>query len=160
MAWLRIIVLVVMLSLVAAKTDMSKYNTRVGKKYLEENANKEGVIVLPSGLQYKVLNKGTGSTKPKSTDQVKVHYRGTLTTGKEFDSSYKRGQPATFGVNGVIKGWTEALQLMVVGDIWELTIPSELAYGERGAGADIGPSSTLIFKVELLEIVGKSKSDL
>jgi len=138
---------------------MSKYNTRIGQKFLEENAKKEDVVVLPSGLQYKILTKGSGTSSPSTADQVKVHYEGKLLTGKVFDSSYKRGQPASFGVTGVIKGWTEALQLMVQGDVWELYIPAELAYGARGAGADIGPNSVLTFKVELIEIVGKkSKS--
>jgi len=109
---------------------------------------------LASGLQYKVLEAGTGKVSPKKSDQVKVHYRGTLLNGKEFDSSYKRGQPATFGVGGVIAGWTEALQLMTKGAIWELYIPSNLAYGERGTGKDIGPNSMLTFKVELIEIGG------
>jgi len=131
----------------------------IRKKFLEENSKKDGVIVLPSGLQYKVLTKGSGTSSPSTADQVKVHYEGKLLTGKVFDSSYKRGQPASFGVTGVIKGWTEALQLMVQGDVWELYIPAELAYGTRGAGADIGPNSVLTFKVELIEIVGKkSKS--
>jgi len=138
-----------------ADTDYGK----IGQKYLEANLKKEGVQVTSSGLQYKVLTAGSGKTHPKKADQVKVHYRGTLISGKEFDSSYSRGQPATFGVGQVIAGWTEALQLMVPGDIWELYIPSDLAYGARGAGKDIGPHSTLIFKVELIEIVG-SKPDL
>ena len=126
-----------------------------GKKYLEENAAKEGVTTTASGLQYKVLKAGTGSVHPTRSDTVTVHYRGTLTNGKEFDSSYKRGEPTSFGVGQVIAGWTEALQLMRVGDTYELTIPSDLAYGKRGAGRDIGPNSTLIFKVELLKINGK-----
>lgn len=120
--------------------------------FLEANAEKDGVVVLPSGLQYKVLEKGKGPT-PKATDRVKVHYRGTLVNGKEFDSSYKRGQPAAFAVTGVIKGWTEALQLMKVGGKWELYIPHELAYGKRGFPPTIPPDSTLIFQVELLGIV-------
>jgi len=114
------------------------------------------VVTLPSGLQYKVLKEGTGP-KPSATDSVACNYRGTLINGTEFDSSYKRGQPATFAVNGVIKGWTEALQLMPVGSKWQLFIPADLAYGERGAGADIGPNSTLIFEVELLSIQAKGK---
>ena len=105
---------------------------------------------LASSLQ--VLQSGTGTKSPKKTDSVRVHYHGTLINGKTFDSSYNRGSPAEFSVNGVIAGWTEALQLMKEGDIWELYIPSELAYGTRGAGADIGPNSALIFKVELLKI--------
>ena len=126
-------------------------NKKEGEKYLADNKTKEGVITTASGLQYKEITKGTGAS-PKSTDTVSVHYKGTLIDGKEFDSSYKRGQPASFPVNGVIKGWTEALQLMKVGAKWQLVIPSDLAYGERGAGRDIGPHSTLIFDVELLSI--------
>jgi len=140
---------------VCAAPDVAKYNQRVGVKFLEENKNKDGVQTTASGLQYTVVKKGDGTVHPSKSDTVKVHYRGTLISGKEFDSSYKRGQPASFGVGGVIAGWTEALQLMVVGDEWELYIPSELAYGARGAGKDIGPHATLIFKVELLEIEGK-----
>ncbi|PYY03418.1 MAG: hypothetical protein DMG64_08020 [Acidobacteria bacterium] len=124
--------------------------------FLAANKSKEGVVTLPSGLQYKVLKEGTGP-KPSATDSVACNYRGTLINGTEFDSSYKRGQPATFAVNGVIKGWTEALQLMPVGSKWQLFIPADLAYGERGAGADIGPNSTLIFEVELLSIQAKGK---
>jgi len=142
---------------VDAKTDYSKYNARNGKKFLDENAAKEGVVTLASGLQYKVVKPGEGTQHPSADSQVKVHYRGTLLNGKEFDSSYKRGEPAQFGVGGVIKGWTEALQLMVEGDVWELYIPADLAYGARGTGADIGPNSTLIFKVELIEILGGGK---
>ena len=130
----------------------SAENVKAGKVYLEENAKKEGVVVTNSGLQYKKVTAGNGD-KPKSTDKVKVHYKGTLIDGTEFDSSYKRGQPATFPVTGVIKGWIEALQLMNVGDKFELAIPSELAYGKRGSGAKIGPDSTLLFDVELIEIV-------
>jgi len=122
-----------------------------GEKFLADNKKKEGVITTASGLQYKVMTKGSG-VSPKSTDTVSVHYKGTLIDGKEFDSSYRRGQPASFPVKGVIKGWTEALQLMKVGAKWQLFIPSELAYGERGAGRDIGPNSTLIFDVELISI--------
>jgi len=113
---------------------------------------------LPSGLEYKILTAGTGP-KPTATDSVKCNYKGTLINGTEFDSSYKRGQPATFGVGQVIKGWTEALQLMPVGSKWQLFIPSSLAYGERGMGAEIGPNSTLIFDVELLSIEDKTKDD-
>ena len=112
------------------------------------------MVTLPSGLQYKILKEGSGS-KPTATDSVVCNYRGTLINGTEFDSSYKRGEPITFPVSGVIKGWTEALQLMPVGSKWQLFIPSELAYGQRGAGADIGPNATLIFEVELLSIKGK-----
>jgi len=141
-----------------ATADHSKHNARIGKKFLDENAAKEGVITTASGLQYKILTQGTGTVKPVKSDTVKVHYRGTLISGKEFDSSYSRGEPASFGVGQVIAGWTEALQLMVEGDVFELYIPSELAYGTRGAGKDIGPNSTLIFKVELIGIEGKSGS--
>lgn len=121
--------------------------------FLEANKNKQGVITLPSGLQYKVLKQGTGAT-PKASDRVKTHYRGTLTDGTEFDSSYKRGTPSEFGVTGVIKGWTEALQLMKEGAKWELYIPANLAYGERGRPS-IPANSALIFEIELLEIVKK-----
>ncbi|RVU84317.1 FKBP-type peptidyl-prolyl cis-trans isomerase [Leucothrix sargassi] len=132
--------------------EKSAANLKAGKEYLAENAKKEGVVVTDSGLQYKEIKSGDGE-KPKSTDRVKVHYKGTLIDGTEFDSSYKRGQPATFPVTGVIKGWIEALQLMNVGDKFQLTIPSDLAYGKRGSGANIGPDATLLFDVELLEIV-------
>jgi len=142
-----------------AGPDMSKYNTRVGTKFLEENKLKEGVTTTASGLQYKILEHGTGKLHPSKEDSVSVHYRGTLLSGKEFDSSYKRGQPATFGVTQVIPGWTEALQLMKPGDVYELYIPSDLAYGTRGAGNDIGANAALIFKVELLEIIGKEKAE-
>ncbi len=126
-------------------------NKDEGLKFLAANKAQPGVTTLPSGLQYKVLKQGNGPS-PKPTDQVTTHYRGTLINGKVFDSSYDRGQPATFPVNGVIKGWTEALQLMKVGDKWQLYVPSELAYGERSAGQDIGPNSVLIFEVELISI--------
>src|SRR5213596_3411595 len=125
-------------------------NATEGTKFLEENKKKEGVKTTASGLQYKVVKDGTGA-QPKATDTVTVNYRGTLIDGTEFDSSYKRGQPATFPVNGVIKGWTEALQLMKQGAKYQLFIPSNLAYGERAMGPDIGPNSTLIFEVELLD---------
>jgi FKBP-type peptidyl-prolyl cis-trans isomerase FklB len=131
-------------------------NKKEGDAFLAANKAKEGVTTLPSGLQYKILTAGTGP-KPTATDSVVCNYRGTLINGKEFDSSYKRGQPATFPVNGVIKGWTEALQLMPVGSKWQLFVPADLAYGDRGAGADIGPGSTLIFEVELMSIQDKSK---
>lgn len=127
-------------------------NKKEGDTFLAANKTKEGVVTLPSGLQYKVLTNGAGA-QPKKEDKVKVHYKGTLLDGKEFDSSYKRNEPATFGVTQVIKGWTEALQLMHVGDKWMLYIPSDLAYGDRGAGEMIQPGSTLVFEVELLEIV-------
>ncbi len=131
-------------------------NKKVGEAFLAANKSKEGVVTLPSGLQYKILKAGSGP-KPTKDDSVVCNYRGTLIDGKEFDSSYKRGQPATFPVTGVIKGWTEALQLMPVGSKWQLFIPPDLAYGERGAGADIGPDSTLVFEVELMSIQEKSK---
>ena len=131
-------------------------NKKEGEDFLAANKSKEGVVTLPSGLQYKILKEGTGP-KPSATDSVVCNYRGTLINGTEFDSSYKRGQPATFPVNGVIKGWTEALQLMPVGSKWQLFIPPDLAYGQRGAGADIGPNATLIFEVELLSIQGKAQ---
>jgi FKBP-type peptidyl-prolyl cis-trans isomerase FklB len=131
-------------------------NKTEGEAFLAANKAKEGVVTLPSGLQYKVLKAGTGP-KPSATDTVVCNYKGTLINGVEFDSSYKRGQPATFPVSGVIKGWTEALQLMPVGSKWQLFIPSNLAYGERGTGAEIGPNATLIFEVELLSIQEKPK---
>ena len=121
------------------------------QSYLAASSQKEGVVTLPSGLQYKVVRPGDGPS-PLQTDKVKVHYRGTLTDGTVFDSSYDRGQPISFNVSGVIKGWTEALLLMQVGAKWELTIPSVLGYGARGGGATIPPNSTLLFEVELLEI--------
>ena len=126
-------------------------NKETGTKFLEENKVKEGVVTLESGLQYKILKTGTG-VSPKPTDTVKCHYKGTTIDGKEFDSSYKRGEPATFALNRVIKGWTEGLQLMKEGGKWQFFIPSELAYGEQGSGPNIGPNETLIFEVELLEI--------
>lgn len=135
----------------AAATDKKE-----GDDFLAANKGKDGVVTLPSGLEYKILKEGSGP-KPTASDTVVCNYRGTLIDGKEFDSSYKRGQPATFPVSGVIKGWTEALQLMPVGSKWQLFIPPGLAYGERGAGPDIGPDSTLIFEVELLSIQDKSK---
>lgn len=121
------------------------------EKFLMENKNKEGVVTLPSGLQYKVIKEGTGRT-PTATDTVSTHYRGTLLDGREFDSSYKRNEPTEFPVNRVIKGWTEALQLMKEGAKWMLYIPPHLAYGERGAGGLIGPNETLIFEIELLKV--------
>ena len=130
-------------------------NLKEGQDFLAANKSKDGVVTLPSGLQYKILQAGTGP-KPTSTDSVVCNYRGTLINGTEFDSSYKRGQPATFPVSGVIKGWTEALQLMPAGSKWQLFVPADLAYGARGAGPGIGPNSTLIFEVELISIQGKS----
>lgn len=126
-------------------------NIEEGKKFLEMNKQNEGVVELPSGLQYQVITEGNGP-KPGPTDKVKTHYHGTLLDGTVFDSSVDRGEPISFPVNGVIKGWTEALQLMSVGSKWKLFIPSDLAYGARGAGGAIGPHSTLIFEVELLDI--------
>ncbi len=127
-------------------------NKKAGEEFLNINKGRAGVVALPSGLQYQVLKMGEGE-KPKATDKVKCHYHGTLIDGRVFDSSVERGQPAVFGVNQVILGWVEALQLMPVGSKWRLFIPSELAYGENGAGELIEPNSTLIFDVELLEIV-------
>lgn len=132
------------------QNEMLGENLRIGRKFLEENKKKDGVITLASGLQYEILKEGSGP-KPKATEKVKCHYHGTLINGKVFDSSVERGQPA-FGVNQVIKGWVEALQLMSVGSKWRLYIPSELAYGSQGAGSSIEPNSTLIFDVELLGI--------
>lgn len=123
-----------------------------GEKFLEENKQKEGVVALRSGLQYKILKEGNGP-KPKASDTVKCHYEGRLINGAIFDSSYKRNEPAEFPVSGVIAGWVEALQLMPVGSKWQLYIPSELAYGSHGAGQSIGPNETLIFDVELLAII-------
>jgi len=132
----------------AAQTEANKMK---GATYLEENAKKEGVMVTESGLQYSVVTQGDGA-KPAATDQVTVHYRGTLIDGTEFDSSYSRGEPATFGLNQVIPGWTEGVQLMNVGSKYLFVVPYELGYGERGAGGTIGPFETLIFEVELIEI--------
>ncbi|MDF1832163.1 MAG: FKBP-type peptidyl-prolyl cis-trans isomerase [Porticoccaceae bacterium] len=124
-----------------------------GVKFLAENAKRDGITVTESGLQYEVLNEGKGAT-PSSTAKVRTHYHGTLIDGTVFDSSYDRGEPAEFPVNGVIAGWTEALQLMQEGAKWRLYVPSALAYGEKGAGGAIGPHATLVFDVELLAIVG------
>lgn len=129
----------------------SMNNKAEGEAFLAENKNKAGVQTLPSGLQYEILTEGTGK-KPTLKSSVTTHYHGTLINGNVFDSSYQRGQPATFPVNGVIAGWTEALQLMPEGSKWRLYIPSDLAYGKRGAGRDIGPDSALIFDVELLKV--------
>ena len=122
-----------------------------GANFMQENAKREGVTTLPSGLQYEIITEGTGP-KPTLEDNVTTHYHGTLIDGTVFDSSVDRGEPASFPVGGVIKGWTEALQLMSVGSKWKLYVPYDLAYGERGAGAQIGPYSTLIFEVELISI--------
>jgi len=131
--------------------EMLDKNLEEGRRFLEDNKQKEGVVALPSGLQYQILQEGNGE-KPKANDRVKCHYHGMLTDGRVFDSSVQRGQPAVFGVNQVIKGWVEALQLMPVGSKWRLFIPSELAYGPQGAGSSIEPNSALIFDVELLGI--------
>ena len=127
---------------------------KAGEEFLAKNAKAEGVKVLDGGVQYKVIKEGTGAL-PKDTSLVKVHYEGKTLDGKVFDSSYKRGEPANFRANQVIKGWTEALVHMPAGSIWEVYIPQELAYGERQQGADIKPFSMLIFKIELLEVDGK-----
>lgn len=125
-----------------------------GQKFLEENKKRPEVVTLPDGLQYEIITKGSGPI-PKATDTVKAHYAGTLLDGTEFDNSYKRGQPFTIPVSGVIRGWTEALELMPVGSKWKLYIPSDLAYGDRGAGGAIPGGATLIFTIELLDIVNK-----
>jgi FKBP-type peptidyl-prolyl cis-trans isomerase len=138
------------------KAKESEVNKKEGESFLAQNKAKEGVVVLPSGLQYKILTPGTGP-KPALGDTVVCNYRGTLINGTEFDSSYKSGKPAIFPLGRVIKGWTEALQLMPVGSKWQLFIPPDLAYGERGAGDVIGPGTTLIFEVELLSIQEKDK---
>lgn len=132
------------------QAEMAGKQAQAGKDFLAENAKKEGIVSLPSGLQYEVMTMGTGD-KPAETDNVKTHYHGTLIDGTVFDSSVERGEPISFPLNGVISGWTEALQLMPVGSKWRLFIPSELAYGERGQGS-IQPHSTLVFEVELLGI--------
>ena len=131
---------------------MTEMKSKEGRDFLAANAKKPGVVSLPSGLQYEVMTKGAGGAKPTATDKVKVHYHGMLINGKVFDSSVERGEPISFGLNQVIKGWTEGVQLMSVGDKWKLFIPSELAYGERGAGNVIPPYAALIFEVELLGI--------
>lgn len=133
------------------QAEMTEKNLEAGHKFLEENKKNENVTTLPSGLQYEVLTAGSGP-KPNAADKVKCHYHGTLINGTVFDSSVERGQPAVFGVNQVIKGWVEALQLMPVGSKWRLFVPSELAYGNQSAGSVIEPNSTLIFEVELLGI--------
>jgi FKBP-type peptidyl-prolyl cis-trans isomerase FklB len=144
--------------MMAKQADLAKSrgekNKKEGEAFLAENQKKEGVKTLPSGLQYKVIQPGTGNS-PKLTDEVTAHYRGTLIDGTEFDSSFRRGKPETLPVNGVIPGWTEALQLMQVGAKWQLFVPSSLAYGERGAGQNIGPNATLIFEIELISIQEK-----
>ncbi|MCK5697230.1 MAG: FKBP-type peptidyl-prolyl cis-trans isomerase [Gammaproteobacteria bacterium] len=137
-----------------AQKDLSSKNKQLGEEFLANNAKKEGVTTLKSGLQYKVLKSGTGPS-PKATDKVTTNYRGSLIDGTEFDSSYSRNKPSTFPVSGVISGWVEALQLMHVGDKWQLFIPSNLAYGSRAVGQHIKPNSALIFDIELLKINGK-----
>lgn len=134
-----------------AAKKLGEKNKAEGEAFLAENKKKEGITTLPSGLQYKVIKAGSGK-KPKATDTVTAHYQGTLINGTEFDSSYRRGQPVSFPVNGVIPGWSEALQLMEEGAKWQVFIPSNLAYGERGAGRDIGPNATLIFEIELVSV--------
>ena len=144
----------------AASKEAAAKNTAAGEKFLAENKSKEGVKATPSGLQYKVLREGSGAP-PKETDTVVTQYRGTLINGTEFDSSYKRNEPTTFPVNRVIKGWTEALLMMKPGAKYQLFIPANLAYGERGAGQDIGPNETLIFEIELLSVKpGEAKPDV
>jgi FKBP-type peptidyl-prolyl cis-trans isomerase len=140
---------------VEAAKKLGEKNKQEGEKFLTENKTKEGVVTVASGLEYKILKAGKGK-KPTADDTVVCHYRGTLIDGTEFDSSYKRNQPATFPLKRAIKGWSEALQLMPVGSKWQLFIPPELAYGEKGASGGIGPNATLIFEVELLSITGKS----
>jgi FKBP-type peptidyl-prolyl cis-trans isomerase FklB len=136
----------------AAKSEQFKADIEAGKTFLEENGARDGVTTTESGLQYEVINEGSGDV-PQASSTVRTHYHGTLISGDVFDSSYQRGEPAEFPVNGVIKGWTEALQMMPVGSKWRLYVPHDLAYGEQGAGGAIKPYSTLIFDVELLDIV-------
>ena len=136
----------------AAKSRKAEPAKKEGQAFLDSNKTKPGVVTLPSGLQYKILKEGTGP-KPTAGDRVRVHYHGTLINGKVFDSSVERGEPIAFGVSEVIPGWTEALQLMPQGSKWQLFIPSDIAYGDAGAGADIPPGATLIFDVELLEVI-------
>jgi FKBP-type peptidyl-prolyl cis-trans isomerase len=140
----------------AEEKKISDANKQAGEQFLATNKTREGVVTLPSGLQYKVIKQGDGP-KPTATDTVETNYRGTLINGTEFDSSYKRGEPATFPVNQVIKGWTEALQLMPVGSKWQLFIPADLAYGPRSPSPEIGPNSALIFDIELLSIKKKEE---
>lgn len=137
-------------SLFQSSEQLAEENQREGAAFLEENAQRDDIVSCPSGLQYRVLTEGDGAS-PQPSDTVKVHYRGTLINGKEFDSSYKRNEAISFRVNGVIPGWTEALQMMPIGSKWELFIPPQLGYGRQGAGP-IGPNATLIFEVELLSI--------
>lgn len=154
-------IFVIALFLLAGCTDFeaqerqAELNRQQGTAFLAANRSKEGITVRPSGLQYQMLREGSGP-KPTISDRVSVHYRGTLIDGSEFDSSYARGEPATFAVAGVIPGWTEGLQLMSVGSHYRLFVPSDLGYGQKGAGDQIGPNATLVFDVELLEIVGRN----
>ena len=136
---------------VRVRGEQASRNLEAGKKFLSDNAKKEGVATLPGGVQYKVLRAADGA-KPGVQDTVVVHYKGTLIDGKEFDSSYRRGEPATIPLKNVIKGWQDAVTAMPVGSKWEIYVPAQLGYGEQGAGRDIGPNSTLVFEIELLEI--------
>ncbi len=131
--------------------ELGEKTKKEGEVFLEANKKKEGVVTLPSGLQYRIVKKGTGKV-PAASNTITAHYRGSLIDGKEFDSSYRRGEPATFPLSGVIKGWAEILQLMPVGSTWEVVIPSHLAYGERGAGDMIPPNAVLVFQIELISI--------
>jgi len=149
---LLIIALMLVYRMITNNQESITANTKIGQAFLEKNAKAEGVITTKSGLQYKVLKAGKGNTHPGPNDRVKVHYHGILIDGTVFDSSVERGEPISFALNQVIKGWTEGLQLMVVGQKNRLFIPSDLAYGDRGAGRKIGPGSTLVFDVELLGI--------
>merc|ERR1712196_733249 len=148
---MKLIILLFAICTVAVATN------EAGKKFLEENKAKEGVITLPSGLQYKVLRKGSGAHHPTKDSPCECHYEGALIDGTEFDSSYKRGSPTTFAPNQVIKGWTEAMQLMVEGDKWEMYIPSDLGYGDGGSGAKIKGGDVLIFRMEIVKINGEKK---
>ena len=145
-------------TMIAFQKELMEKHKKQGEDFLAENKKKEGVKTLPSGLQYKVIKAGTGK-KPKADDTVTANYRGTLIDGMEFDSSYKRGQPATFRVSGVIPGWAEAFQLMEEGAKWQLFVPSNLAYGQRGAGKVIGPNTALIFEIELVSIQEKKQEN-
>ncbi|MBI2792002.1 MAG: FKBP-type peptidyl-prolyl cis-trans isomerase [Gammaproteobacteria bacterium] len=142
----------------AEMKDAAAKNLAAGQKFLEDNKKKKDIVTLPSGLEYRIIKDGKGES-PKATDVVTTHYRGKLIDGTEFDSSYNRGEPVKFAVNGVIPGWTEALQLMKPGAKWELFIPSKLAYGEHGVGQIIGPNSALIFEVELLSVEKPENKD-
>jgi FKBP-type peptidyl-prolyl cis-trans isomerase len=159
---MRALIIVALLLLSALCIDAYSYasTNQQGRRYLVQNSKKSNVIVTESGLQYRILSSSGSKNHPSRSDQVRVHYHGTLVDGTVFDSSVQRGDPATFGVSQVISGWTEALMLMSVGDKWELTIPAHLAYGKRGAGGKIGPDSALIFEVELLGIVGNEAEEL